>query len=53
MDLPVVDLDVFLSRSRDDDAVIRECKKVPNNRFDSLIFICHSDQVTVTRLQMR
>lgn len=28
MDLPIIDLDLFLSESRDSDAVIQECKKV-------------------------
>ncbi len=28
MDLPVVDLDIFLSAPRDSEAVIQECKKV-------------------------
>lgn len=37
MDLPVIDLDVFLLGPRNSDTVIRECKKVRINCVGSLL----------------
>lgn len=36
MDLPLIDLDVFLSGPRDSIAVIQECKKVGISSSDSI-----------------
>jgi hypothetical protein len=51
MDLPVIDLDVFLSGTRNSDAVIQECQKVRIIRSD-WVHPCHSHRSRVTRLQM-